>query len=113
MTATVTVDLALSAATVLALSFLSMRLRRGQRGVTGWIGSVADITDEHELTVRHSRLSDVIEVTPDLVAVINVNGGLSYLNQAARATWGFDDSDDLDAASILNVYAPGAREMFI
>src|SRR5256714_1856943 len=56
----------------------------------GWIGSVADVTDEHELAERNAQLSEVIEITPDLVAVIDVKGRLSYLNRAARDIWGLE-----------------------
>jgi diguanylate cyclase (GGDEF)-like protein/PAS domain S-box-containing protein len=84
---------------------------RPETGSTGWIGSITDVTDERELAEHNARLSDVIEITPDLVAVIDVRGQLTYLNQAARDVWGLAADTDLTDMSVLLGYATSSRDL--
>src|SRR4051812_7310673 len=73
--------------------------------LTGWIGSVADVTEEQRLSEQHERVSGIIEATPDLVTMIDGEGHLIYANEAARQQWGIEPDDDLASMTALETYA--------
>jgi diguanylate cyclase (GGDEF)-like protein/PAS domain S-box-containing protein len=79
--------------------------------LTGWIGSVADVTEEHELAEQHARLSDIIATTPDLVTMIDGQGRFTYVNEAAREIWGLADTIDVRKITALDMYGASSREV--
>jgi diguanylate cyclase (GGDEF)-like protein/PAS domain S-box-containing protein len=117
--ATALVELTLFLIVVLALSILTVRMRREQRTA---IASAEELRrseerfrrlaqTKHELDQHNARLSDVIEITPDLVTVVDVQGQLTYLNQAARDVWRIPPETDLADMSVLLGYAAGSRDL--
>jgi diguanylate cyclase (GGDEF)-like protein/PAS domain S-box-containing protein len=81
--------------------------------LTGWIGSTVDVTDETESVGELRRFSEILEATPDLVAMVDVHGGFTYANRAARALFGVTTDDELERLRAIDVYAAGARHRFL
>jgi diguanylate cyclase (GGDEF)-like protein/PAS domain S-box-containing protein len=79
--------------------------------LTGWIGSVADVTEEQERAEQHARLSDIIAATPDLVTMIDGQGRFTYVNEAAREVWGLDDAVDVRQITALDMYGTSSRDL--
>ncbi|MDX6286303.1 MAG: hypothetical protein QOG53_1788 [Frankiales bacterium] len=79
--------------------------------LTGWIGSVADVTEEQELAGQHARLSDIIAATPDLVTMIDGQGRFTYVNEAAREVWGLHASTDVSTIAALDMYGASSRDV--
>src|SRR3954452_10465328 len=48
--------------------------------VTGWVGSVVDVTEETQAIAELRRYSEILEATPDLVAMVDTHGGFTYAN---------------------------------
>src|SRR3954452_19875729 len=80
--------------------------------VTGWVGSVVDVTEETQAIAELRRFSEILEATPDLVAMVDTHGGFTYANAAARARFGIDDDDHMRRMRAIDVYAPSARALF-
>ncbi|MCB0970311.1 MAG: EAL domain-containing protein [Acidimicrobiales bacterium] len=58
------------------------------------VGTLDDITDAIDAVAGVSRLTQVLEATPDLVGVYEVADDAIYLNDAARRFFGFGPRDD-------------------
>src|SRR5581483_12165660 len=59
--------------------------------LTDWVGSLTDITAELDSMAHLQRLSEVLEATPDLVAMNDIHGTFTYANAAMRLRFGLDD----------------------
>jgi diguanylate cyclase (GGDEF)-like protein/PAS domain S-box-containing protein len=81
--------------------------------LTGWIGSTVDVTDETKYVGALRRFSEILEATPDLVARVDVHGGFTYANAAARARFGITTDEQMRRLRAIDVYAPSARAMFL
>jgi diguanylate cyclase (GGDEF)-like protein/PAS domain S-box-containing protein len=54
-------------------------------GVTGWVGTVSDVTDSVEAKRRTDRLTRILEHTTDLVTLTDPDGAVVWANEPARA----------------------------
>ncbi|HLZ37012.1 MAG TPA: diguanylate cyclase [Mycobacteriales bacterium] len=79
---------------------LAWRLLRSRRRLT-------QITRD---TGHTRRLADIVEATPDLVAVVDVSGRCTYLNPAARRALGVGADADLDAVTVGDIYTLDSLE---
>lgn len=61
-------------------------------------GTIQDITDFKKVEEEKEKLNAIVEITPDIVAVVGSNGNLIYLNQSGRFFYGF-----LERKSIENI----------
>jgi diguanylate cyclase (GGDEF)-like protein/PAS domain S-box-containing protein len=80
--------------------------------VTGWVGSVVDITEETQAIGELRRFGEILEATPDLVAMVDTHGGFTYANAAARARFGIGDDEAMQHMRAIDVYAPTSRALF-
>ena len=55
----------------------------------------------------HSQLMEVVEATPDFVAIMDNDGWLHYLNRAGRAMLGLTDSEDICGLHIEDCHPEG------
>src|SRR4051795_5211068 len=78
--------------------------------VTGWVGSVVDVTEETQAIAELRRFSEILEATPDLVAMVDTHGGFTYANAAARARFAVDG--EIRRLRAIDVYAPASRALF-
>ncbi|HET7312380.1 MAG TPA: EAL domain-containing protein [Mycobacteriales bacterium] len=80
--------------------------------IAGWVGSVVDVTEETQALADLRRFSEILEATPDLVAMVDTNGCFTYANAAARLRFGITDDDSMQEMRAIDVYAPTARALF-
>src|SRR3954453_23011105 len=80
--------------------------------VTGWAGSVVDVTEETQAIGELRRFNEILEATPDLVAMVDTHGGFTYANAAARTRFGIADDDQMRQMGAIDVYAPSSRALF-
>ena len=78
------------------------------------------LIDQKLAIERQNRLTAILEATPDLICIANLDGFLTYINQAGRSLLGIDKSEDIssirladfhsedDARKILSEGIPGA-----
>jgi len=81
--------------------------------VASWVGSTVDVTDETTATADLRRFGEILEATPDLVAMVDTQGGLTYANAAARARFGVVTDDEVLKLQAIDLYAPSSRARFI
>jgi diguanylate cyclase (GGDEF)-like protein/PAS domain S-box-containing protein len=80
--------------------------------ITGWVGSVVDVTEETTAIADLRRFGEILEATPDLVAMVDTRGHFTYANASARARFGIDDEERMQSLRAIDVYAPAARTLF-
>jgi diguanylate cyclase (GGDEF)-like protein/PAS domain S-box-containing protein len=79
---------------------------------TGWVGSCRDANDELSTMAHLQRLSEILEVTTDLVAMIDSTGRLTHANAAMRKRFGIPVEGPLPAIDASTLYAPYERQRF-
>src|SRR4051812_25163558 len=84
----------------------------GDGDITGWIGSVVDATEETQAIAELRRFGEILEATPDLVAMVDTHGCFTYANAAARTRFGIGDDDEMRKMRAIDVYAPSSRALF-
>ena len=81
--------------------------------IDGWVGSTVDITDETTSIADLRRFSEILEATPDLVAMVDAHGRFTYANAAARTRFGIDSDDTMSRMRAIDVYSPTSRASFL
>jgi diguanylate cyclase (GGDEF)-like protein/PAS domain S-box-containing protein len=81
--------------------------------IDSWIGSTIDVTDDTKAIAGLRRTSEILEATPDLVAMVDTEGRFTYANAAARARFGIHDDDELLQLRAIDVYSPSSRARFL
>jgi PAS domain S-box-containing protein len=79
--------------------------------IVGIIAVVMDITERKELDEHRRHLAQILEATPDLVAIATVEGQGIYLNPAGRRMLGVPDSEDLAGRPIWECAAEPFRSL--
>src|SRR3954464_7565944 len=79
--------------------------------VTGWVGSVVDVTEETQAIAELRRYSEILEATPDLVAMVDTHGGFTYANASARVRFGIADDEQMRQMTRIDVSAPSSRAL--
>lgn len=59
------------------------------------IGAILDITEQSAAEDELRSQSAILDTTPDFVGIANEEGGVLYLNKAARLFWGIGESDPI------------------
>ena len=78
---------------------------------TGTHGVVRDITEERQRQEAERRMLDVLEATPDIVAIRDAEGALLFTNSSGR-DWGTKETDCHAWADVLDLAHPEwAREI--
>jgi diguanylate cyclase (GGDEF)-like protein/PAS domain S-box-containing protein len=117
--ATAVAELALLAVALCTLAVLAVGMRRNQHAAVVATEELQRSEErfrklaqtKHELDQHNARLSDVVEITPDVVTVVDVQGQLTYLNQAARELWRIPVNASLTNMSMLLGYAASSRDL--
>jgi two-component system, cell cycle sensor histidine kinase and response regulator CckA len=60
----------------------------GRRAPVRTVGASLDVTDRKEALERQQRLVSILDATPDLVGIAELDGTLLYVNRAAREAFG-------------------------
>ncbi len=71
----------------------SSGLRDGSGKFTGVVGMVRDISDRRLVENARNRLLNIVESAQDLIASINLEGHIVYMNRAGRTMLGLPDDD--------------------
>jgi diguanylate cyclase (GGDEF)-like protein/PAS domain S-box-containing protein len=88
-------------------------LHDGAGQPAGWVGSCWDVTDELATMARLQRLSEILEATPDLVAMIDAKGRLTHANTSMRTRFGIPVDGPLPPIEAADLYAPYERQRFL
>ncbi|MBE7555515.1 MAG: PAS domain S-box protein [Anaerolineales bacterium] len=70
-------------------------------------------TELQAALAKSQRLTAIIEATPDLVAIADLQGRAVYLNRAGRQAMGLSQQDDLSLVNFASAYPPHIAERII
>ncbi|MDB5807607.1 MAG: sensor diguanylate cyclase [Betaproteobacteria bacterium] len=76
--------------------------------VTGYVGSLNDITEHRATRQSRKMLAAIIEASADFVATSTPDGSITYLNPAARRHAGLKADDDISRARVEDYYPRAA-----
>lgn len=77
--------------------------------VSGWGGSVEDITERLDSDAAQARWLEVLASTSDMVTTVDGTGRLVYANPAAREVLGLGPDAPLAEAPVRDVYSADSR----
>lgn len=80
--------------------------------VTAMWGTLQDITERKEAEQERTRLLEILEATPDYVAVTDLKGGLLYLNRTGRDILDLS-VEEFKQHDIRERYTPSAASLII
>jgi len=72
----------------------------------GVMGISRDITEHKKAAEEQARLTTILEATPDLVGITNLNGKMLHLNRAGRRVMGIGENEPLTEAGNVYDYHP-------
>ena len=75
-------------------------------------GTVQDITDRKEAEQERTRLLEILEATPDYVAVTDMKGSLLYLNRTGRDILALTE-EEVRSHDIRDRYTPSAASLIL
>ncbi|MCR2804196.1 response regulator [Paenibacillus soyae] len=87
-----------------------LRDRNGK--FSGVVGMVRDISDRKHVERARNRLLDIVESAKDLIASVDMEGRIIYMNRAGKEMLGLWNADDSNAA-IENYVDPQMYEQLI
>jgi diguanylate cyclase (GGDEF)-like protein/PAS domain S-box-containing protein len=79
----------------------------------GWVGWAWDVTDQLSNLTRVTRLSEILDATPDLVIMHDRAGRLMHANRAARERYGLPATGPFPPIDATDLYAPYERQRIL
>ncbi|GAB3249520.1 hypothetical protein GCM10027296_13180 [Chitinimonas naiadis] len=98
--------------TVPARMTLSARQDAGGR-VIGAMAMGYDISEQRRVENERDRLEAVVEILPDIVRMVDLDGKIIYLNAAGRRQWGLAPDAPLDALKSCDGYADWSYQLVV
>jgi diguanylate cyclase (GGDEF)-like protein/PAS domain S-box-containing protein len=87
-----------------------IRVRVDEDGtLLGSLATWSDITDEFQARAMSNQFGEVIETIEDMLAIMDAEGGLQYLNFAGRMLLG-DEERPLDGVNLADIFEPKSSE---
>ncbi len=114
ITASVTVALVVLVAVIVLLVMLVVSLHRQRRAAATTAARLQRTEARDAAKAAHlRRLSEILEATPDLVAVVDADGRFDYLNTAARHLYQIESDEQLSTLRGLDAYTPATKALFL
>lgn len=88
-------------------------LKDTQGCTTHFVSTGRDITARVHAEEAHARLVSILEATPDLVAIFELDGYLRYLNGAGRQLLGLGAEEDVNVRCIQDFFLEGTAQQQI
>jgi PAS domain S-box-containing protein len=85
-------------------------LLNGEDKIIGAIESIRDITERKRAEEELIRLSSVVKTSGDTIGIIDMEGKIIDVNEAALKMYGTDDKGDLIGKHMFHFIAPEQRE---
>jgi PAS domain S-box-containing protein len=85
--------------------------QREPDGAILWHGLIVDITEQHKAEEELHRLTAILDVSPDLVGMSNVDLEPIYINRAGRRMLGIGPDEELAGISVVDLSATWAAEL--
>ncbi|HEY9103399.1 PAS domain S-box protein [Chitinimonas sp.] len=93
---------------------MSLSPRQDAEGrVIGAMAMGYDISEQKRIEEERDRLEAVVEMLPDIVRMVTLDGNIIYLNAAGRQRWGLGPDDPLDGLKSCDGYADWAYQLVV
>ena len=71
------------------------------------------VIDQKLAQERQQRLTAILEATPDLICIANLDGFLTYINQPGRDLLGIHSSEDISRIRLVDFHSPADAEKIL
>jgi diguanylate cyclase (GGDEF)-like protein/PAS domain S-box-containing protein len=71
------------------------------------------VIDQKLALERQQRLTAILEATPDLICIANLDGFLTYINQAGRNLLGIHSSEDISRIRLADFHSPADAQKIL
>jgi PAS domain S-box-containing protein len=74
------------------------------------LGTVLDFTEQKKARAEQQKLITLVANSVDLMAVLNLDGSNSYINEAGRNLLGYTNEDEVSTVPVTELHAPEVLE---
>lgn len=85
-------------------------LKDEQGKITHYVSTGRDITERMQAEGGRTRLAAILEATPDLVAILEPDGKLRYVNGAGRNLLGITQDENIEGRSLQEIFPEAMEE---
>ncbi|SDY35881.1 EAL domain-containing protein [Nitrosomonas sp. Nm58] len=85
-------------------------LKDEEGNITHFVSTGRDITARVQIEEAQARLTAILDATPDLVAIFDLEGYLRYLNESGRRLLGLDVGEDISRYCMWDLFFTGAAQ---
>jgi PAS domain S-box-containing protein len=89
------------------------RLIDPESRVTGYLGTVLDLSSRREAEKEMEHLASILRTTTDFIATFDAEGYILYLNPAGRDLLGYPQDKDLHNISLSGLIPPSATDRIL
>lgn len=89
------------------------RLKDREGQVTGYLGTVLDLSSRREAEKEMAHLASILRTTTDFIATFDPEGYILYLNPAGRKLLGYPPDKDLHNISLSGLIPPSATDKIL
>ncbi len=89
------------------------RLKDPEGRVTGYLGTVLDLSSRREAEKEMEHLASILRTTTDFIATFDAEGYILYLNPAGRDLLGYPQDKDLHNISLSGLIPPSATDKIL
>lgn len=89
------------------------RLMDREGRVTGYLGTVLDLSSRREAEKEMAHLASILTTTTDFIATFDPEGYILYLNPAGRSLLGYPPEQDLHNISLSGLIPPSATDKIL
>ena len=75
--------------------------------------TIFDITERKTAEEGQARLISILEATPDLVGICDLQGRFTFINQAGRQMLGLHPGQDISVRSLADYHTPASQKMLM
>ena len=87
-------------------------LKSAKNRITHYVSTSRDITERVRSEEKHAQLSAILEATTDLVALLEQNGCLRYLNSAGRRLLGVKAVENVNQLYLRDFISQDEKQLF-
>lgn len=81
--------------------------------ITHFVSTGRDITARIKAENARVRLATILEATPDMVAILEPNGCLRYLNGSGRSLLGIEPEESIEGCSLKDIFPECMAQQFM
>ncbi len=88
-------------------------LKDEEGNITHFVSTGRDITDRVQIEEAQARLTAILDATPDLVAIFDLEGYLRYLNESGHHLLGLDVGEDISRYCMWDLFFTDAAQQSV